>query len=151
MWSTISFNVFLLTFDSVMVFGLGFSYMALPIGWVASSYLSAAVQIGLSWGYVPVQRTLQPLDWAAFDEVLPHWCVVCGMSFWLRLTDAIVSLCIHAAIDAAVDAYVRPCSHDHTVCDMTLCCFFSYIHACIYRAVVRVHFPGTAWHCDALQ
>jgi len=69
MWSAISFNALLLTSNSILVFGFGFGYISLPISWVIAAYLSGAVQIGLSLRHAPVQRTLQPLDWAAFGEV----------------------------------------------------------------------------------
>ena len=69
MWSNISFNVFLLISNSILVFGFGWGYISLPISWVVSTYFSGAIQIGTSLRYAPVQRTLQPLDWAAFGEV----------------------------------------------------------------------------------
>ena len=69
MWGNISFSVLLLVSNSILVFGFGWGYISLPISWVVSTYLSVAVQIGMSLRYAPVQRTLQPLDWAAFEEV----------------------------------------------------------------------------------
>jgi hypothetical protein len=69
MWGNISFNVLLLVSNSILVFGFGWGYISLPISWVVSTFLSVVIQIGMSLRYAPVQRTLQPLDWAAFGEV----------------------------------------------------------------------------------
>lgn len=62
MWANISFNVFILAFDALFVYGLKLHYDCLAWSWVLSLYLSAFVQLGLSLRYPAVLRTLQPWD-----------------------------------------------------------------------------------------
>lgn len=68
MWSNVSFNIFILTFNSLFVFGFGWGYRSLAFSWVLSTYLSSFVQIGLSFRYATVMRTLQPWDRRAFTD-----------------------------------------------------------------------------------
>lgn len=69
MWANISFNIFILTFDALFVYGLRLHYECLAWSWVLSLYLSAALQIYLSWHHPSVQRTLQP--WS--KDALTNW------------------------------------------------------------------------------
>eukprot|EP01032_Pedospumella_encystans_P022742 gene22742-25762_t len=48
MWCNISFNVFLLIFDSIFVFAFKLDYHCLAVAWVMATYLSALVQISLA-------------------------------------------------------------------------------------------------------
>jgi multidrug resistance protein, MATE family len=68
MWSNVSFNVFILSFNSVFIFWFGWGYRALALSWVISTYLSTFVHIGLSLSYPSVRRTLQPPDWEALSK-----------------------------------------------------------------------------------
>lgn len=68
MWCNISFNLFLLTLNSIFVFGFGFDFHCLAVAWVLATYLSAFVQITLAQQYSAVQRTYLPWDRRAFDE-----------------------------------------------------------------------------------
>jgi len=68
MWSNVSFNVFILGFNSLFVFGFGCGYRCLAFSWVLSTYLASFVQIGLSLRYPSVIRTLQPWDRRAWDD-----------------------------------------------------------------------------------
>lgn len=65
MWANVSFNVFILLFDCLFVYGMRLHYDCLAWSWVLSLYLSAFLQIALSWNHPSVQRTLQPFDKAA--------------------------------------------------------------------------------------
>jgi MATE family multidrug resistance protein len=68
MWANISFNVCILLFDTIFVYGLRLHYDCLAWSWVLSLYLSAIIQIALSWNHPSVQRTLQPFSKAAFED-----------------------------------------------------------------------------------
>jgi MATE family multidrug resistance protein len=68
MWANISFNVFILLFDTIFVYGLRLHYDCLAWSWVLSLYLSAIIQVALSWNHPSVQRTLQPFDKAAWED-----------------------------------------------------------------------------------
>ena len=68
MWSNVSFIALILSFNSLFVIRFKWGYASLAVSWVISTYLSSFVQIGLSLRYPAVQRTLQPLDWRAFDD-----------------------------------------------------------------------------------
>ena len=67
MWANILFNVFILIFDLLFVYGFKFNYECLAWAWVFALYLSALAQIALSWNNQSVQRTLQPLNKAALS------------------------------------------------------------------------------------
>jgi MATE family multidrug resistance protein len=62
MYANVSFNISILVFNYLFVYGFGLSYDCLAWSWVISLYLSACIQIGLSLQYPEVQRTLQPFD-----------------------------------------------------------------------------------------
>jgi multidrug resistance protein, MATE family len=68
MWANIAFNVLILVFDAFFVYGLKLHYDCLAWSWVLSLYLSAFVQIALSWNHPSVRRTLQPFDRAAWSN-----------------------------------------------------------------------------------
>eukprot|EP01032_Pedospumella_encystans_P014245 gene14245-16375_t len=68
MWSNVSFNVFITSFNCLFVFGFGWGYRSLAFSWVLSTYLASFVQIGLSLRHPSVQRTLQPWDRRAWDD-----------------------------------------------------------------------------------
>ena len=69
MWANISFNVFILSFDLLFVYGLKLNYECLAWSWVISMYLSGIVQLALSWHHPSVARTLQPWN----KEALTKW------------------------------------------------------------------------------
>eukprot|EP01033_Poteriospumella_lacustris_P000584 gene584-400_t len=68
MWANISFNIFILMFDALFVYGFRLHYDCLAWSWVLSLYLSSLLQIALSWHHPSVQRTLQPFDKAAWED-----------------------------------------------------------------------------------
>lgn len=68
MWANISFNLSIFLFDCLFVYVLKFEYECLAWSWVISTYLSAAVQLGLSWRHPSVVRTLQPWDRSAWTK-----------------------------------------------------------------------------------
>jgi MATE family multidrug resistance protein len=85
MWSNIAFNLFVLLFDLLFVYGLKLEYECLAWSWVISMYLSGIIQIGLSWGHPSVMRTLQPWDsmaltkWGEFVSLgLPGTVMLCS-------------------------------------------------------------------------
>lgn len=68
MWANASFNVSLLLFNLLFVYGFKLNYECLAWSWVISLYLSSFVQFGLSLSYEEVQRTLTPPDRAALTN-----------------------------------------------------------------------------------
>jgi MATE family multidrug resistance protein len=68
MWANIAFNLFILLFDVIFVYGLHLHYDCLAWSWVLSLYLSAFIQIALSLKHPAVLRTLQPYDAKAWTK-----------------------------------------------------------------------------------
>lgn len=68
MWANISFNVFILLFNLLFVYGLRLHYDCLAWSWVLSLYLSAFVQIYLSISDPAVKRTLVLYDKEAWNK-----------------------------------------------------------------------------------
>ncbi len=85
MWANICFNLLILAFDLLFVYGLRLNYECLAWSWVLAIYISSAVQIALSWSHPQVQRTLQPWDrrawsgWREFVELgMPGTVMLCS-------------------------------------------------------------------------
>eukprot|EP01038_Epipyxis_sp_PR26KG_P016448 gene16448-22431_t len=69
MWSNISFNIFILSFNLIFVFLLKLDYECLAWSWVISDYIAGMIQIGLSLKEPAVKRTLQPFS----RQALAQW------------------------------------------------------------------------------
>jgi putative MATE family efflux protein len=68
MWSNVAFNICVVGFNCLFIFGFGWGFRALAISWVLSTHVMTVVLIALSLYHPSVQRTLQPLDWRALQE-----------------------------------------------------------------------------------
>ena len=73
MWAAISFNVALVIFNLIFILGLHRGYEYLAVSWALSDLVLFAVQISMSCKHPFVERTLQPLDWAAWAEWKPFF------------------------------------------------------------------------------
>jgi MATE family multidrug resistance protein len=68
MWSNVAFNICVVGFNCLFIFGFGWGFRALAISWVLSTHVMTVVLIALSLYHPSVQRTLQPLDGRALQE-----------------------------------------------------------------------------------
>lgn len=67
MWSNVVFNICVLGFNCLFVFGFNWGFRALAVSWVISTYIMTCTLIALSLHHPAVQRTLQPFDRRALE------------------------------------------------------------------------------------